>query len=99
MDEPVIEINPARWWEHGECRGMDPNLWFPERGEDSRPAKAVCAVCPVRTHCLEDALEHDDHFGIWGGTSERERRRIRYNRRRSLAITGRAPITGRDSPA
>lgn len=89
-------INPARWWLHAECRGMDPAIFFPERGQDSRPAKACCAACPVRTQCLEDALEHDDHHGIWGGTSERERRRIRYDRRRATVVIARHTMASWD---
>ena len=64
------------------CRGKDPDLWFPERGDDTRPAKAICATCPddVNAACLEFALEHGETFGLWGGKSERQRRRIRRER-------------------
>lgn len=81
MDEPG-----AHWSTFAECRGLDTRLFFPELGDDTRAAKAVCAVCPVRAECLADALEQDDHHGIWGGTSERERRNIRRNRSKTLTI-------------
>jgi WhiB family redox-sensing transcriptional regulator len=66
------------WRARANCRGIDPQLFFPERGEDQTNAKAVCAGCQVRLHCLVAGL--DEHHGIWGGTSERERRRLRRNR-------------------
>ncbi|MEM7323501.1 MAG: WhiB family transcriptional regulator [Actinomycetota bacterium] len=66
-----------RWYVDGACRGLDPDLFFPERGESTADAKAVCAGCVVRAECLEWALATRERFGIWGGTSERERRRLR----------------------
>ncbi len=69
------------WHKHGACRGSDPNLFFPERGESVKEAKAVCARCPVRPECLEYALANQEKFGIWGGLSERERRQLRRQRR------------------
>ncbi|MFP5322758.1 MAG: WhiB family transcriptional regulator [Acidimicrobiia bacterium] len=69
----------------GACRGADPDLFFPDRGESLEPAKAVCAECVVRDECLEFALAAGERFGVWGGTSERERRRIRRQRRIAAA--------------
>ena len=69
------------WHQHGACRGADPNLFFPARGESVKEAKAVCARCPVRAECLEYALTNQEKFGIWGGLSERERRQLRRQRR------------------
>ena len=68
------------WQHYGACRGIDPDLFFPERGESTREAKAVCKTCPVEAACLEFALRNGEKFGIWGGMSERERRRIRRQR-------------------
>lgn len=62
------------------CRGVNPDLFYPERGESTKEAKAVCAGCPVRIDCLEYAIAHNERFGIWGGKSERERRAIRKQR-------------------
>lgn len=70
------------WHDDAACRGMDPELWFPRRGEPTRPAQDVCATCPVVADCLDWALGNGEQFGIWGGTSERERRRMR---RRAVA--------------
>jgi len=69
-----------RWQEEANCLGVDPDLFFPERGASTREAKAVCRSCEVRAECLEYALAHGEKFGIWGGLSERERRRVRRQR-------------------
>ena len=69
-----------RWQEEANCLGVDPDLFFPERGASTREAKAVCRSCEVRSECLEYALAHGEKFGIWGGLSERERRRVRRQR-------------------
>jgi WhiB family redox-sensing transcriptional regulator len=67
------------WQERAACRGADVALFFPERGEDVTAAKAVCATCPVRAQCLAHGM--NEKYGIWGGTSERERRNMRRARR------------------
>ncbi len=72
-----------RWQERANCLGVDPDLFFPERGASTREAKSVCSSCEVRVDCLEYALVNGEKFGIWGGLSERERRRLR--RQRALA--------------
>ena len=77
------DIEERRWQERANCLGVDPDLFFPERGASTREAKGVCAGCEVRIECLEYALQNSEKFGIWGGMSERERRRIR--RQRALA--------------
>jgi WhiB family redox-sensing transcriptional regulator len=64
----------------GACKGTDPDLFFPERGESTREAKGVCRGCSVRSDCLEFSLRNGEKFGIWGGLSERERRRLRRQR-------------------
>jgi len=69
------------WHQHGACRGADPNLFFPERGESVKEAKAVCARCPVRAECLDYAMENHEVVGIWGGLSARERRQLSRTRR------------------
>ena len=71
------------WQAKANCMGVDPDLFFPERGASTREAKEVCRGCVVRDDCLEYALANGEKFGIWGGLSERERRRLR--RQRSIA--------------
>lgn len=77
--ETVPDIDPedSSWLGKAACRGIDPDLMFPERGASTRPAKRICSGCPVRLQCLVNALRSGEKFGIWGGASERERRRIR----------------------
>jgi len=65
------------WQSRANCMGVDPYLFFPERGASTREAKEVCRGCVVRENCLEFALANGEKFGIWGGLSERERRRVR----------------------
>lgn len=68
------------WRDDGLCAQTDPEAFFPNKGESVAPAKAICARCPVIDRCLEYALDNDERFGVWGGTSERERRRLRRHR-------------------
>lgn len=65
------------WQERALCAQTDPEAFFPEKGGSTREAKRVCLSCDVRSECLEYALAHDERFGIWGGLSERERRRLK----------------------
>ncbi len=65
------------WMQQGKCLDADPEAFFPEKGGSTREAKRICAACEVREACLEYALAHDERFGIWGGLSERERRRLK----------------------
>ena len=65
------------WQERALCAETDPEAFFPEKGGSTREAKKICTGCEVRAECLEFALANDERFGIWGGLSERERRRLR----------------------
>jgi WhiB family redox-sensing transcriptional regulator len=65
------------WQERALCAQTDPEAFFPEKGGSTRDAKKVCVGCEVRSECLEYALQHDERFGIWGGLSERERRKFK----------------------
>jgi WhiB family redox-sensing transcriptional regulator len=65
------------WQTEALCAQTDPEAFFPEKGGSTRDAKKVCGACNVRAECLEYALANDERFGIWGGLSERERRRLR----------------------
>ncbi len=67
----------ASWQERALCAQTDPEAFFPEKGGSTREAKKVCLTCEVRQDCLESALENDERFGIWGGLSERERRKLK----------------------
>ncbi|WP_372507531.1 WhiB family transcriptional regulator [Mycolicibacterium doricum] len=65
------------WQERALCAQTDPEAFFPEKGGSTREAKRICHGCEVRDECLDYALAHDERFGIWGGLSERERRRLK----------------------
>jgi WhiB family redox-sensing transcriptional regulator len=65
------------WQERALCAQTDPEAFFPEKGGSTREAKRICQGCDVRAECLEYALAHDERFGIWGGLSERERRKLK----------------------
>ncbi len=71
------ETAEPAWQDRALCAQTDPEAFFPEKGGSTREAKRVCRGCEVRAECLEYALEHDERFGIWGGLSERERRRLK----------------------
>lgn len=70
-------LTNEEWQERALCAQTDPEAFFPEKGGSTREAKKICLRCPVRNECLEYALAHDERFGIWGGLSERERRRLK----------------------
>jgi WhiB family redox-sensing transcriptional regulator len=71
------------WRTQGACLGLDPQIFYPETDEEAQPAKDVCAGCAVSTTCLEYALSRREKDGVWGGCTERERRRIIRQRRRT----------------
>lgn len=72
-----LDIEPGDWQADALCSQTDPEQFFPEKGGSTRAAKAVCRECPVRNKCLEMALTNDERFGIWGGLSERDRRKLK----------------------
>lgn len=84
----VLPIWPANdtsadephWTDLALCAETDPESFFPEKGGSTRDAKQTCRRCEVQDECLEYALENDERFGVWGGLSERERRKLRHQR-------------------
>lgn len=74
---PALTPDDPQWQEKALCAQTDPEAFFPEKGGSTREAKRICMGCEVRDQCLEYALAHDERFGIWGGLSERERRRLK----------------------
>lgn len=88
FDDPILrgvagytehagEPEELSWQVQALCAQTDPEAFFPEKGGSTRDAKRICSSCEVRSQCLEFALENDERFGIWGGLSERERRKLR----------------------
>jgi WhiB family redox-sensing transcriptional regulator len=82
--ETLLDDSPA-WMSDAACAGLNPDQFFPTRGEHVDQAKAVCAGCPVRQACHDYAVANGEKFGIWGGVSENERRRARREARRARA--------------
>lgn len=83
MQSKLIEalaMGELAWQDYANCRGADADLFFPERGASTRKAKAICAECEVKAECLDYAIDIGEKFGIWGGMSERERRKVRRDR-------------------
>ncbi|HEX2701446.1 MAG TPA: WhiB family transcriptional regulator [Acidimicrobiales bacterium] len=71
------------WRQRAACRGVDPDVFYPASDEEAEEAKSICRMCPVREACLEYALANRERDGVWGGATERERRRMIRQRRKS----------------
>lgn len=80
----LTTIQSQTWREDALCREVDPDTWFPEKGGTTKPAKRICVRCEVQTECREYALGANERFGVFGGLSESERRKL----------LGRAPVGG-----
>ena len=83
MSAKIASGKQIVWRELGACRGLDPAVFYPDEDDDATEAKSVCAECRVRVACLEYALASREKSGVWGGATERERRRMIRQRRRS----------------
>jgi WhiB family redox-sensing transcriptional regulator len=83
---PGFDVNDFRWMLHAACRGTTPSEFFPSDGVGVDVARRVCERCPVRAECLEYALAYRIEHGVWGGASERERRRILRRRRQISSV-------------
>lgn len=71
------------WRQRAGCRGVDPDVFYPTSDEEAEAAKAICGQCPVQKPCLEYALANRERDGVWGGATERERRRMIRQRRKT----------------
>jgi len=74
LEAPILDERP--WAVYSACRDADPELFFAKTRADERAALAVCSTCPVVEECLEFSLETRERFGVWGGTHERDRRKM-----------------------
>lgn len=93
--EPGDTSEQMQWMLDARCRGYDPGEFFPSDGVGVDQARKICAECTVRIECLEYALEYRIDHGVWGGCSERERRRI-LRRRREAARASEGSATHRE---
>lgn len=73
----TITDTPDEWMTDAVCAEVDPDSFFPEKGEKSREARKLCNTCPVATECLAYALRHDIRYGLYGGLTARERHALR----------------------
>lgn len=81
-----MSMAELEWQERGLCAQTDPEAFFPEKGGSTKAAKRVCAACEVREECLEYALTHDERWGVFGGYSERERRKLQRARKSNVVL-------------
>ncbi len=72
----LLRVDERPWVAYGACRGADPDLFFPGNDDDHGEALRICRGCPVQEECLDYALSARERYGIWGGTTARERRRL-----------------------
>ena len=101
MHDHTSEDAATLWMAEGNCRNYPPAAFFPSDGVGVDRARKICATCPVAETCLEYALHNRIEHGVWGGCSERERRRI-LKRRRNVAtrrLIGELTRTSRRRPA
>jgi len=77
----VVQIvKVGRWTDRAACRGTDTEIFFPANADEEAEALSICATCPVRAQCLDYAVRNRETYGIWGGTTPEQRRRIRRER-------------------
>jgi len=77
LADRIVEDDSGMAWKlEGVCNQTDPELFFPEQRASTAVPKRICAKCPVRVRCLNHALEHHEGFGIWGGMTTNERKRL-----------------------
>lgn len=85
VEAVFVDADEQEWAERGLCQETDPEMFFPEKGGSTTGAKQICRRCPVMAECLIYALDHDERFGVWGGMSERERRKLKRSDERGAA--------------
>ncbi len=72
----LVDLDERPWAAYAACRGVDPDIFFPAEGDDGAAAVKICQGCPVQAACLEWALDSRVRYGVWGGTTEGDRRRL-----------------------
>jgi WhiB family redox-sensing transcriptional regulator len=74
------------WRQDALCAQIDTDMFFPGKGESTADAKRACMACPVRVECLTEAIANNERYGVWGGKSERERRRLQQDARKAREV-------------
>lgn len=80
MSEVQLQATEQPWMNEGACAEVDPELFFPETAFEAKAAKRICRGCDVARQCLIHALNRPQEVGIWGGTSDRQRQKLRANK-------------------
>lgn len=83
---PTANAESDNWRADALCAQTNSELFFPEKGGGTRSAKKVCQECEVRPQCLEFAFQNNERFGVWGGLSERERRKLDKMGQAAIAV-------------
>lgn len=78
FEAPILAERP--WAVFASCKSEEATSFFPQTKEEESSALAICGICPVQQDCLDHALETSERFGVWGGTTERERQKLRRTR-------------------
>lgn len=74
---------PPEWTKKALCAEVDPEIFFPDKGDKTAHVKQICKACTVRAECLEYSLQNNERFGVWGGLTEHDRRRLRSRKKAS----------------
>lgn len=74
---PDSKSSSEAWMLEGICRNIDPDLWFPDAGGSTRAPISMCQRCPVKQRCLDYAMDNEIEYGVWGGTSNKQRKAMR----------------------
>lgn len=82
MSLQQTDPNDNKWWHLGACKGLEAGIFYPDDEHEAQAAKSVCEGCEVKATCLDHALTFREKSGVWGGATERDRRRILRQRRR-----------------
>lgn len=88
----ILRPDRGSWQDDALCAEIGGDTWYPDKGQSPKDAKGICYECPVRTQCLQYALDHDERFGVWGGLSETERRKLAAGRPRRPQRTRHIPL-------
>jgi WhiB family redox-sensing transcriptional regulator len=92
MPEMTVTTGPTHpstdddWRDQAACLGLDPQVFYPATDDEADEARRICDACAVKDDCLEYALARREKDGVWGGATERDRRRIIRQRRRAARL-------------
>jgi WhiB family redox-sensing transcriptional regulator len=74
-------LMPPEWTRKALCAEVDPEIFFPDKGERTAHVKQICKACIVKVECLEYSIQNNERFGVWGGLTEHDRRKVRARKK------------------